>query len=83
MDYKKTFSGYTLKQFEAVAEDWYQRTNRLREASEKAEDSSRRMRYMNLFFEMMERMKVVGMIYHHAHMPKRPDDFESAGVSFG
>ncbi len=70
----------TLAQFDAIAEDWYQRTHRLREVWQSEQNFERAMRAMNLFMEMFDRMRTVGLLYHKLHMPKPPKDFKSAGV---
>ena len=70
----------TKAQFEAVAENWYQRTHRLRTVLEdKSETKERREKAFKLFLIMGQRMVEVAIILAQTNTPKK--QFPSGGFN--
>ena len=74
----------TLAQLEAIAENWYRRTHKLRIIWQNEEnEKEKRTKAFLLFIQMMHRTLKIGNIITKAKMPKAPKDILLGGISFG
>ena len=74
----------TLAQLEVIAENWYQRTHKLRIIWQKeANDEEKRAKAFLLFIQMMHRTLKIGNIITKTKMPKAPKDMLFGGIFFG
>jgi len=63
----------TKTEFWVLAEDWYQRTHRLRRLAEnETETEQRKAKALRLFLAMVPRMLRLAQMAHEAEKPKRP-----------
>lgn len=69
----------TNKQFWEIAENWYQRTHRLREAFENESDPKRKEKAFNLFYIMLRRMQKIIIKACEINSPILPKDFKKGG----
>ncbi len=66
MNYKKLLTGLTVEQFDALAENWYARLNRLKEHHHKVPT----LQCMLLIMEMGARLIFISHFYIKVHTPR-------------
>lgn len=71
----------TQKEFWELAENWYQRTHKLRLVTENENETpERRSKALKLFLIMAGRMQKVTKMATDITMPKAPTNFERGGI---
>jgi hypothetical protein len=71
----------TKQKFWELAENWHQRTHRLRELSQnETETPERKAKALKLFLIMLGRMQSVIQMAIRATTPKVPNNFDRGGI---
>jgi hypothetical protein len=71
----------TEKEFWELAETWYQRTHRLREITEKENETpERKKKALKLYLIMVDRMMKVSSMAIKIRTPKAPINYERGGI---